>query len=152
DDRGRGRGGVGAQPALPAAGARADGRGLAAQRRAARSRRDRGRDDPLRRDPEERRRGALLHDRAGARPGMKAAADGVSRGRLWSDLMARAEVGATAEGGSRRLALTDEDRAGRDLFASWATDAGLELRADTAGNLFARRNGRDSGRPAVMTG
>ncbi|HEY1594881.1 MAG TPA: Zn-dependent hydrolase, partial [Thermoleophilaceae bacterium] len=83
---------------------------------------------------------------------MSAAADAVSGERLWSDLMAMAEVGATPAGGSRRLALTDEDRAGRDLFASWAADAGLELRADRAGNLFARRNGRDSGRPAVMTG
>jgi N-carbamoyl-L-amino-acid hydrolase len=31
-----------------------------------------------------------------------------------------ADVGATPAGGSRRLALTDEDRAGRDLFAGWA--------------------------------
>jgi N-carbamoyl-L-amino-acid hydrolase len=83
---------------------------------------------------------------------MSAAADAVSGERLWSDLMAMAEVGATPAGGSRRLALTVEDRAGRDLFASWAAEAGLELRADRAGNLFARRNGRDSGRPAVMTG
>jgi N-carbamoyl-L-amino-acid hydrolase len=83
---------------------------------------------------------------------MRSAADAVSGERLWSDLMAMAEVGATPAGGSRRLALTDEDRAGRDLFASWATDAGLELHADGAGNLFARRNGRDPGRPAVMSG
>ena len=80
------------------------------------------------------------------------AGSAVSRERLWSDLMAMAEVGATPEGGSQRLALTDEDRAGRDLFASWARDAGLELRSDRAGNLFARRAGHDLGRPAVMTG
>ncbi len=75
------------------------------------------------------------------------AAAAVSGERLWSDLMAMAEVGATPEGGSRRLALTDEDRAGRELFASWARDAGLDLRADRAGNLFARRAGHDVGRP-----
>jgi N-carbamoyl-L-amino-acid hydrolase len=80
------------------------------------------------------------------------AAAAVSGERLWSDLMAMAEVGATPEGGSQRLALTDEDRAGRELFASWAREAGLELRADRAGNLFARREGRELGRPAVMTG
>jgi beta-ureidopropionase / N-carbamoyl-L-amino-acid hydrolase len=80
------------------------------------------------------------------------AGSAVSGERLWSDLMAMAEVGATPEGGSQRLALTDEDRAGRDLFASWARDAGLELRSDRAGNLFARRAGHDLGRPAVMTG
>ena len=82
----------------------------------------------------------------------RSAAEAVSGERLWSDLMAMAEVGATPAGGSRRLALTDEDKAGRDLFASWARDAGLELRADRAGNLFARRAGHDVGLPAVMAG
>jgi N-carbamoyl-L-amino-acid hydrolase len=80
------------------------------------------------------------------------AAAAVSGERLWSDLMAMAEVGATPEGGSRRLALTDEDRAGRELFGGWAREAGLRLRADTAGNLFARYGGRDPSRPAVMAG
>ncbi|HEY2601158.1 MAG TPA: Zn-dependent hydrolase [Thermoleophilaceae bacterium] len=80
------------------------------------------------------------------------AAAAVSGKRLWSDLMAMAEVGATPDGGSSRLALTDEDRAGRELFASWASDAGLALRTDRAGNLFARREGREVGRPAVMSG
>jgi beta-ureidopropionase / N-carbamoyl-L-amino-acid hydrolase len=84
-------------------------------------------------------------------PGAAAAA-AVSGERLWSDLMAMAEVGATPEGGSHRLALTDDDRAGRELFSSWAQEAGLELRADRAGNLFARRAGRDVGLPAVMAG
>lgn len=81
-----------------------------------------------------------------------AAAAAVSGERLWADLMAMAEVGATPEGGSARLALTDEDRAGRELFSGWAREAGLELRADRAGNLFARRAGTDAGRPAVMAG
>jgi beta-ureidopropionase / N-carbamoyl-L-amino-acid hydrolase len=76
----------------------------------------------------------------------------VSGERLWADLMAMAEVGATPEGGCRRLALTDEDRAGRSLFCNWASDAGLELRSDRAGNLFARRAGSDATRPAVMCG
>ena len=80
-------------------------------------------------------------------------AGGAVRGdRLWGDLMAMAEVGATPAGGSRRLALTDEDRAGRELFAGWARDAGLELRADRTGNVFARRPGSEPGRPAVMAG
>jgi hydantoinase/carbamoylase family amidase len=79
-------------------------------------------------------------------------ADAVRGDRLWRDLMAMAEVGATPDGGSQRLALTDEDRAGRELFAGWACAAGLQLRADRAGNLFARRPGRDPARPAVMTG
>jgi beta-ureidopropionase / N-carbamoyl-L-amino-acid hydrolase len=81
-----------------------------------------------------------------------AAAGAVSGDRLWADLMAMAEVGATAEGGSSRLALTDEDRLGRELFGHWAGEAGLDLRADRAGNLFARRAGLDPERPAVMAG
>jgi beta-ureidopropionase / N-carbamoyl-L-amino-acid hydrolase len=81
-----------------------------------------------------------------------AAASAVSGDRLWRSLMAMAEVGATPAGGSRRLALTDADRAGRELFAGWALEAGLELRADRAGNLFARRAGSDPARPAVMAG
>jgi beta-ureidopropionase / N-carbamoyl-L-amino-acid hydrolase len=72
--------------------------------------------------------------------------------RLWADLMAMAEVGATPAGGSRRLALTDEDLAGRELFAAWARDAGLELRSDRGANLFARRPGADPDRPAIMAG
>lgn len=83
---------------------------------------------------------------------MSRAADAVSGERLWNDLMAMAEVGATPEGGSQRLALTDEDRAGRELFSGWARDAGLELRSDRAGNLFARLPGRDPARPGVMVG
>ena len=79
-------------------------------------------------------------------------ADAVRGERLWGDLMAMAEVGRTPAGGSRRLALTDEDKAGRELFSEWAREAGLELRADQGGNLFARRPGSDPARPAVMAG
>ena len=43
--------------------------------------------------------------------------------RLWASLMSMAEIGATKKGGSRRLALTDEDREGRDLFIEWCRDA-----------------------------
>jgi beta-ureidopropionase / N-carbamoyl-L-amino-acid hydrolase len=81
-----------------------------------------------------------------------AAAAAVSGEQLWADLMAMAEVGATPEGGSSRLALTDEDRAGRELFSGWARAAGLEVRADRAGNQFARRPGLEPDRPVVMAG
>ena len=43
--------------------------------------------------------------------------------RLWQSLMDMAQIGATAKGGSCRLALTDEDKAGRDLFVRWCTEA-----------------------------
>ena len=36
--------------------------------------------------------------------------------RLWASLMEMAEIGATEKGGVCRLALSDVDKAGRDLF------------------------------------
>ncbi len=65
--------------------------------------------------------------------------------------MALAEIGATARGGSNRQALTDQDRDGRELFLSWARDAGCSIRLDQIGNLFLHRPGtRDL--PPVLTG
>ncbi len=72
--------------------------------------------------------------------------------RLWASLMAMAEIGATARGGSCRLALSDEDRAGRELFAHWCTEAGMRLSIDPIGNLFARRPGSDPDAAPVMMG
>nr|BFD43376.1 Zn-dependent hydrolase [Pseudomonas sp. FFPRI_1] len=72
--------------------------------------------------------------------------------RLWASLMAMAEIGATARGGSCRLALSDEDQAGRELFARWCREAGLTLSVDPIGNLFARRPGLDPDAAPVMMG
>ena len=72
--------------------------------------------------------------------------------RLWSRLMDMAEVGATPAGGSNRQALTDDDRAGRDLFIGWAEQAGCSIELDAVGNLFACRLGADPGAPPVMLG
>jgi N-carbamoyl-L-amino-acid hydrolase len=66
--------------------------------------------------------------------------------------MEMAKIGPGAAGGSRRLALTDEDLAGRNLFIGWAQEAGCEISFDQMGNIFARREGRDRSLPAVMTG
>ena len=61
-------------------------------------------------------------------------------------------VGSQGEPGSARLALTDEDRVGRDLVATWMRDLGLEVRVDAIGNVIGRREGRDPDATAVMTG
>jgi N-carbamoyl-L-amino-acid hydrolase len=76
----------------------------------------------------------------------------VSGKRLWSRLMAMAQIGATSHGGCNRQALTDLDFEGRELFARWAKEAGCTVRVDAIGNLFARRRGRDDALPVVMTG
>lgn len=63
-----------------------------------------------------------------------------------------AKIGATPLGGSNRQALTDEDRVGRQLFTSWCEDAGLVVRVDQMGNMFARRGGEDDSLPPVVAG
>jgi len=72
--------------------------------------------------------------------------------RLWGSLMAMARIGGTPGGGVRRLALSEEDRHGRDVFARHCTDAGLTVRVDAMGNMFARRPGRDPQRLPVLFG
>jgi N-carbamoyl-L-amino-acid hydrolase len=47
-------------------------------------------------------------------------------------------VGATEGGGCCRLALTDDDRAGRDLVVTWMQDLGLAVRIDVVGNVVAQ--------------
>ncbi len=72
--------------------------------------------------------------------------------RLWQSLMEMAKIGATEKGGVCRLALTDVDKAARDLFVRWCEEAGCTVRVDKMGNIFARRPGRDESLPPVMTG
>jgi N-carbamoyl-L-amino-acid hydrolase len=66
--------------------------------------------------------------------------------------MEMAKIGATPKGGVCRLALTDLDRDGRDLFVRWAKAAGCTISVDQMGNVFARRAGRDDSLPPVVTG
>jgi beta-ureidopropionase / N-carbamoyl-L-amino-acid hydrolase len=72
--------------------------------------------------------------------------------RLWDSLMELARVGATPKGGVRRITLTEVDRRGRDLFVQWAREAGLQVRWDAIGNLFARRAGSDPAAPPIVIG
>ena len=72
--------------------------------------------------------------------------------RLWDSLMAMAQFGATPKGGVRRLTLTDVDRQGRDAFRAHCEAAGLTVRVDEIGNMFARRPGRDPNRLPVLFG
>ncbi|MEL0613075.1 Zn-dependent hydrolase [Marinomonas arenicola] len=76
----------------------------------------------------------------------------VNGARLWQSLMDLAEVGATPLGGNCRLALTDEDKTGRDLVIGWFRDEGMSIRIDQIGNIFARREGRQADLAPVMCG
>jgi N-carbamoyl-L-amino-acid hydrolase len=76
--------------------------------------------------------------------------------RLWSRLVALGEIGAIegpgGERGCARLALTDADRAGRDLVVSWMRDLGLAVTVDAIGNVVATRPGIDPAAAPVMCG
>lgn len=76
----------------------------------------------------------------------------VNGARLWASLERMAQIGATAKGGVCRLALSELDRESRDLFVSWAEEAGCTVRVDRLGNIFARRAGRQPDAAPVVTG
>jgi N-carbamoyl-L-amino-acid hydrolase len=72
--------------------------------------------------------------------------------RLWSSLMTLAAIGGTQRGGCNRQALTDEDKAARDLFVSWARSFGCVVSVDEVGNIFAAWPGDAASLPPVLMG
>ncbi|WP_169566370.1 Zn-dependent hydrolase [Sneathiella limimaris] len=71
--------------------------------------------------------------------------------RLNNRIQKLGEVGALQGGGVCRLALSEEDRLGRDLVRSWMEDLGLDVTVDRIGNIIGIREGRQA-LPPVMTG
>lgn len=60
----------------------------------------------------------------------------ISGKRLQERIHALAAIGNTGDGGCCRLALTDEDKEGRDLVVNWMNDLGLVVEIDAIGNVF----------------
>ncbi len=60
--------------------------------------------------------------------------------------------GPNGEWGNARLALTDNDRAGRDLVVTWMRDLGLDVTIDAIGNVVATLAGSDPTLAPVMIG
>ncbi len=75
----------------------------------------------------------------------------IDRKRLEATIEELGRVGATERGGLTRLALSDEDKRGRDLMMAWMREAGLRVTVDQMGNIFGERAG-EPGRPPVMMG
>jgi N-carbamoyl-L-amino-acid hydrolase len=70
----------------------------------------------------------------------------INRDRLWASLMELRQIGAyqdeaTGLQGVRRLALTDADAQARRRCVDWMTQAGLAVRVDRIGNVYATRAG-----------
>lgn len=70
--------------------------------------------------------------------------------RLMQRIFALAEIAPIDGGGNCRLALSDDDRDGRDLVLSWMRDLNLEIGIDAIGNVVGTWN-VGSGLP-VLTG
>src|SRR5262249_58782181 len=59
---------------------------------------------------------------------------------------------ATGLRGVRRLALTDADAQAPRRCVQWMREAGLEVRIDRIGNVYATRPGRNRNLPCVLMG
>ena len=74
----------------------------------------------------------------------------VNGARLLSRLERLAEEGARLDGGVCRLALTEADKAGRDLVVQWMRELGLAVSIDAIGNVVGVRRGQEDGAPVMM--
>lgn len=72
--------------------------------------------------------------------------------RLMQQLQTLAAVGRTHTNACCRLALTEEDRQGRDLVASWMKELGMVVSIDPIGNIFGARVGSRPELAPIMTG
>jgi beta-ureidopropionase / N-carbamoyl-L-amino-acid hydrolase len=75
----------------------------------------------------------------------------INRARLAESMDALGRIGETPRGGLNRVALTDDDRRGRDLLVRWMKEAGLTVTVDRMGNIFGLRPGTEA-RPPVFMG
>ena len=72
--------------------------------------------------------------------------------RLLQQIQTLAEIGRTDTGACCRLALTDEDKQGRDLVVRWMKELGMTLSIDPIGNIFGVRAGSRPELAPIMTG
>ena len=71
-------------------------------------------------------------------------------GRLLDRIQTLGQVGALEGGGVCRLALTDQDREGRDLVHGWMRELGLATRVDQIGNVVGIRQGAEDSAPVMI--
>jgi len=76
----------------------------------------------------------------------------INGSRLWATIHEMAKIGPGVRGGNNRQTLTDADRDGRLLFQKWCEEAGLTVKVDQMGTMFARRAGVDDSLPPVVVG
>jgi N-carbamoyl-L-amino-acid hydrolase len=70
--------------------------------------------------------------------------------RLHDRIEKLSEIGPTPEGGARRIALTNEDKLGRDLLIRWMKEIDLNVQVDEIGNIFGILKGSEDEAPIMM--
>lgn len=75
----------------------------------------------------------------------------INNQRLLKRLDDMASIGALANGGVSRLALSDEDKAARQLLIQWMEELELNVQIDAIGNIMGMRPGKKK-LPPVMIG
>ena len=83
---------------------------------------------------------------------MNAAQLAINGPRLMRQLEQLAEIGRTETNACCRLALTDDDKLGRDLVVGWMKELGMAVTIDPIGNIFGTRAGSRPDLAPVMTG
>ena len=74
----------------------------------------------------------------------------IDRRRLERSIEELGKIGETPRGGLTRLALTDEDKRGRDWMVARMGEAGLRVTIDQMGNIFGQRPGAEALPPVMM--
>lgn len=62
------------------------------------------------------------------------------------------QCGAKNDGTFTRMAYSDEDQKGREVFRGYFEQMGIPTRTDAAGNLIARLEGQDPSLPSILVG
>src|SRR5207245_5414920 len=74
----------------------------------------------------------------------------IDKKRLELSIEELGRIGQTPRGGLTRLALTDEDKRGRDWMVARMREAGLSVTVDQMGNIFGERAGAAPLPPVMM--
>ena len=72
--------------------------------------------------------------------------------RFWDSLDQMARIGATLDGGVKRLALSPEDDHARKLLRDWALAAGCTVTVDRLGSMYCTYPGTDPDAAPVAIG
>lgn len=73
-------------------------------------------------------------------------------GRVAAGIQALSRFGANPEGGVSRVAFSDADLKARAWLIGMMEQAGLDVRADAAGNVIGRRPGQEDNLPPILFG